>query len=143
MTFRAPLWLVSLLLVALVLAGCSREKEPPALVSATMTDKVHEQTKAPLNPMTSFPSGSTLLYLSALVSNPAKGTVVEARWLYDREGKGNFANVDNTPVTFEKPARQQYVAFSLQAATVFPAGAYKVQILLDGKMVKEVAFTVQ
>lgn len=141
MTVRAPLWLISLLLVALSLTGCS--KEPPSLVSATLTDKVDDVTKAPLNPMTSFPQGSKLLYLSTLVKNPVKGTKVEARWLYDKEGKGNFATIDTSSVPFDDAARQRYVAFSLEAATVFPAGAYKVQVLLNDQLIKEVAFSVQ
>ena len=144
MKFRPPIWLVCLLLCAALTAGCSlsKGKEPASVAAATLTDQVDEKTKAPLRSLTSFPSGSKVIFISALIKNPQTGTKVEAQWFYDKERKGNFLPVDTATVTFDAASRDKYVAYSLQAAETFPDGTYKVQIWLDGKMAKEITFTI-
>jgi hypothetical protein len=142
-TFRAPAWLAGLLLTALLLSGCNLlSKEPPTLASATVTDQVDAKTRAPAREVTTFPKDSKQLYVSALIKNPRQGTKVQAIWQYDRENRGAFAPVDEKEVSFDKESRERYVAFGLTATTTFPAGTYRVQLLLDGTLAKEITFHV-
>lgn len=144
MKLRALCLLVCLLLVAGSTAGCGLfgSKEPASLASVALTDQIDDHTKAPLSNLTEFPAGSTVLYVSALVTAPKKGTAVQAQWWYDRESTGNFTPIDTADVTFPEASREKYVAFSLSAKTTFPPGPYKVKITLDNSQVKELAFTV-
>jgi hypothetical protein len=138
---RPYLLLLSLLLAASLLAGCGLfVSNPPSVGAVTLTDKVDASTKAPLTSLTKFPKESKLMYVSARVENARKGTRVEARWYYDKEGNGHYGVVDTATVTFDVQG-DRYVAFSLAAATTFPAGKYKVEIYLDDKLVKEQPFT--
>lgn len=133
-----------LLIAALAFSGCGLlTKAPPKVTAVTLTDRVDERTRAPLNPVSGFPSGSKLFYATARVENPRQGTKMEARWFYDKEGKGNFLPVSTAQVEFDAGSAERYVAFSLTATTTFPAGAYKVQIYLDGAMVSETPFRVE
>lgn len=130
---------VLLSLAALLLGGCGLTKaDPPSIGSLTVTDRVEEPTKAPGTPLTTFPSQSTHFYASVQVLNPAKKTRVMARWYFDQK------LIDEYEVTFERPG-DRYVAFKLQSETAkpFPPGSYKVEILLDGKLVEQKSFQVQ
>lgn len=138
--FRVPLHLLCLLLAALLLASCS--SPPPSLMSAALTDKVDEQTMAPLNPVTSFPKSAKTLFVSTLVANPKKDTRVEARWFFDKESKGSYLSVDQASVTFDSAGKNRYVAFRLDAVTEFQPGTYKVELYLDDKLTKELTFAV-
>lgn len=138
--------LLCLLLIVTALAayGCGLlSKAPPKVAAVTLTDRVDEVTKAPLNPLTSFPNGSKLFLVTARVENPRKDTKIEARWFYDKEGKGSYLPVDTARVAFDAGSDERYVAFSLAATTTFPSGAYKVQIFLDDAMVSETPFQVE
>jgi hypothetical protein len=131
------------MLTLLPLGGCSVLKSaPPAVVSVTATDQVDAKTMAPVRAVDTFPKDVKLIYASALVTNPVKGTRVEARWGYDKEGTGSFVPVDDKSVDFPAASKQNYVAFSLKPVTTFFPGTYKVEILLDGKTTKELTFKV-
>jgi hypothetical protein len=143
-TFRLPLWLVCLVLAVLTVGcGPGRSSAPASIASVTLTDQVDEVSRAPVRSVTAYPAGAKVMFVSALVKSPQKGTKVEAQWFYDKEGKGTFVPVASSPVTFEEASRDKYVAFKLEATETFPAGAYKVQVSLDGKMAKEIAFKVE
>ena len=144
MKHRYTHWVLCLLLTAGLLGGCGLlTKEPPAVASVTLTDKVDPRTRAAANAVTAFPKGTKVMYTSVQVLRPQKGTKVEAHWHYDQEGKGSFGLVDAAEVVFDTASQDRHVAFSLEATTTFPAGAYKVQVFLDGKAVKELAFSVK
>lgn len=142
---RIPLWLLSLLLVACTLgSGCSRGSgEAPKVNAITLTDRVDDRTKAPITPLARFPKDAKQLYASVQMTAPRQGTKLEARWLYDQSGSGNYLLIASSEVTFDKASRTRYAAFHLVATDTFPSGAYKIQILLDGQMAGETAFTVE
>jgi hypothetical protein len=141
--FRVLLLMLALLLALGLVEGCSAlTGKPPTMGAVALTEKVNEQTKAPLAAVTKFPKGSKLMYVSARVENGRQGTKVEARWFYDKEGKGRFGMVDSKAVTFDVTG-SRYAAFSLEAATTFPSGTYKVEIWLNDKLAREVPFSVE
>jgi hypothetical protein len=139
---RAFFLSMGLLLISLLLMGCSPfQAEPPAIGTVTLTEKIDEHTKAPLGTTVRFPAGSKVIYLSAQVTHPRPGTKLEARWLYDREGSGQFHLIDGTELTF--PAKgDRYAAFRLAAKDAFPSGQYKVELYLEGQKVKELPFPI-
>lgn len=136
---RAPLWLLSLVLAATLMAGCGLlSKGEPSVASVTVTDKVDERTREALRSVTSFPSGPKEFFASVKVLNPRKGTRVKARWLYENRP------VDEYELTFDMTG-DRYVAFNLTTnpGKTFPSGAYKVLVFLDDKQVSETSFTVE
>lgn len=139
MKFRATALLICLAAIVLTL-GCAAVS--PGIVSVTLTDQVEEQTMAPKAPRDSFTTATTMIYAATLVSNPRKGTQVEAQWTFAKDGQGSPVPVDSSSVTFGAASAQNYVAFSLKAVTTFLPGTYKVQILLDGKPARDVTFTI-
>lgn len=143
MKFRASAWLACLLLTLLLLSGCSLlAKDPPSVLSITMTDQVQEGSMEPVGSLDSFPASTKLLYAVALIKSPRQGTKVDAEWTFDQEGTGAFKPVDASSVTFPQAGRQNYVAFSLKAVTAFIPGTYKVTILLDGKPSQDLTFKI-
>ncbi|HWI61117.1 MAG TPA: hypothetical protein VNT75_04750 [Symbiobacteriaceae bacterium] len=140
---RASIPLLVSLLAALLLSGCSLlAKDPPGVGSLTLTDKVQEGSMAPVSQLDAFTSAHKVIYATVLVQNPRKGTQVTARWTFDREGSGTFIAVDESSVTFPQDSTENYVAFSLKAVSAFLPGTYKVEVLLDGKPVREQTFKV-
>ncbi len=139
----AALTLVGALLLATLLAGCSLlSRQPPSVDPIAMTDQVDPKTRAPLRTVEAFPAGTKELFATVRVRNPVKGTKVEARWFYDKEGTGRYHPVESAGVTFQEPG-SRHVAFSLVTRDGFPAGSYKVQVFLDGEMVREKRFRVK
>ena len=80
---------------------------------------------------------SDKFYASVQVSNVIVGTKVEARWYY---GSDEITD-GRTSITNDK-AGSGYLAFSLTVPNGFPAGDYKVEIYLDGKLVNTTPFKV-
>lgn len=141
MKFRASIALLISLLAALLLSGCGLlAKDPPGVGSVTLTDQVQEGSMAPVSTLDSFTTNHKVIYAAALVQNARKGTELEARWTFEREGA--FIPVDSSTVTFPRDGKENYVAFSLKAVTTFMPGTYKVEILLDGKPIREQSFKI-
>ncbi len=131
--------LLFLALGANLLAGCSLyTKEPPAIGSLTVTDKVNERTKEPIGAVSNFPPKPLQFFASAKILNPRKGTRVQARWYYEDK------LVDEADVQFEATG-DRYVAFNLIAAQnkPFPSGQYQVRLFLDGKPQQQLDFKVE
>lgn len=132
---------ILLVLIAIgLISGCGLfRREPAAIDSLTLTDQVDERTKQAVRPLNGFPATATQFFASVKVLNAGKGTKVTARWLY--EGK----LVDEWPLVFQDADGDRFVAFNLvhRDSQPFPPGSYRVEILLDGKLVKQQDFNVQ
>lgn len=142
---RQRFWvlMLSLCLAMLAAAGCGGANSgPPRVVSLALTTQIDPTTKAPQDAVEQFPQNTKVMYVSVRIDNPRKGTEVEAKWYYDSQGKGQFGLVDSSKVTFPD-GKKRYAAFSLTAADQFPAGSYKVAILVDGQVAQEKVFIVR
>jgi len=124
--------------MALLLSGCGLvSSDPPAIGSLTLTNQVDEHTKAATTPLTTFPAQTSQFYASVHVLNPIKQTKVMARWYYDQK------LVDEYELAFDVKG-DRYVAFQLtsSAGKPFPAGSYKIEVLLDGQLAQQQEFRV-
>lgn len=131
--------ILAVALGANLVAGCSLlTKEPPAIGSLTVTDKVNERTREPIGAVSNFAPKPLQFFASAKVLNPRKGTRVQARWYYEDK------LVDESDVQFEATG-DRYVAFNLVAAQdkPFPSGQYQVRLFLDGKPQQQLDFKVE
>jgi len=135
--------MLSLCLAMLAAAGCGGANSgPPRVVSLALATQIDPTTKAPQNTVERFPLNTKVMYVTVQIENPRKGTEVEGKWYYDSQGRGHFGLVDSSKVTFPD-RKKRYVAFSLRAADQFPAGSYKVAILVDGQVAQEKLFEVR
>ncbi|MDE3087882.1 MAG: hypothetical protein KGJ80_00665 [Chloroflexota bacterium] len=129
------LLLVLLVLVVLpTLVSCG-PPPPPSVDGVTLATAVDSDKKAVGSTTTFAPTDK--FYASAQVSNVIVGTKVEARWYFgsDEISQGR------TSITADK-AGSGYYAFSLSSTSPFPVGDFKVEIYLDGNLVKTVSFKV-
>jgi hypothetical protein len=128
-----------LTVMALLLTGCGLVKsDPPAIGSLTLTDRIDEHTKAATSPRDGFPAQTGQFFASVQVLNPVKQTKVMARWYFDQK------LIDEYELTFDVTG-DRYVAFQLTSAAdkPFPSGPYKVEVLLDGRLVEQKEFRVE
>ncbi len=137
---RIKLNLGGLLLVLLVLVLASAlvacgPPPPPSIDGVTLATSVDSSFKA-VDVVTSF-KPTDKFYASVQVSNVIVGTKVEARWYF---GADEITG-GRTSITSDK-AGSGYYSFSLTNASPFPVGDYKVEIYLDGTLIKTVSFKV-
>lgn len=128
-----------LTVVTLLLTGCGLvNSDPPAIGSLTLTDRIDEHTKAATSPRDGFNAQTSQFYASVKVLNPVQQTKVMARWYYDQK------LVDEYELAFDVKG-DRYVAFQLTSAAgkPFPAGPYKIEVLLDGTLVEQKEFRVE
>jgi len=130
-----------LLLVLLVLGAVSAlvscgPPPPPSVDGITLATSVDSSFKAVGSTTTFKPSDK--FYASVQVSNILVGRKVEARWYL---GSDEITS-GRTSITADKEG-SGYYAFSLSVPDGFPEGDYKVEIYLDGTMVKTMAFNVK
>jgi len=125
--------LVLVLAVALVSCG---PPPPPSVDGVTLAKSVDSSYKA-VDPTTTF-APTDKFFASTQVSNLIVGSKVESRWYFGADE----INGGRTSITSDK-AGSGYLSFSLSNTTPFPAGDYKVEIYLDGALVKTVPFNVK
>lgn len=143
MRYRVPLWLCAMLLVGALASGCgSLSGGPPVIASLTLTDAVDGHSREPLRALTGFGADTRQMIASVRVERAREGTRVEARWYFDAQSNGSFTLVDTAEVVLDRRGARQ-VAFSLRPASRFPAGAYKVELRLDGALAAETTFRVE
>ncbi len=130
------LLLVLLVLAVLPLLVSCGPPPPPSVDGVTMATSVDSDYKA-VGATTTF-KPTDKFYASTQVSNIIVGTKIESRWYFgsDEITQGRSA------ITSDK-AGSGYYAFSLSSSSAFPQGDYKVEIYLDGTLVKTISFKVQ
>ncbi len=110
-------------------------RSPPSVDGVTLATAVDSNFKAVGSTTTFAPTDK--FYASAQVSNVIVGTKVEARWYFGTDE----VTQGRTSITSDKTG-SGYYSFSLSNASPFPVGDYKVEIYLDGALVKTVSFKV-
>ena len=128
--------LVLLVLVAVTALVSCGPPPPPSVDNVTLATSVDSSFK-PIGSVTAF-APTDKFYASAQVSNLVVGTKVEARWYLGTDE----ITQGRTVLTADK-AGSGYNSFSLSNSSAFPVGDYKVEIYLDGTLVKTVPFKVQ
>lgn len=132
------------LLLAIPLIGCQGEVSftTASLSKATMAESVNETTMEPIEKTTVFTPDVPVMYCTVKLSNAPSDTEVKAEWIYvegEAEGVTDYLIYEDT-ITIEGT---RYLGFSLTSDTLWPRGAYKVVLYVDGEESLSVPFTVE
>jgi hypothetical protein len=144
-------WL-SLLAVAVALAAvfaaCKKPAPPaitvepvPAAVAPAVTAHVEMGTAIDAGnkiaaPAASFKPADTI-YASVMTHGEVGGKALSARWTYGASGQLVSESVQNVA-----PGAMAYTEFHISRPDGFPAGEYKIEVSLDGKVVASQSFSV-
>lgn len=142
---------VACVLGALVLgAGCKKQQPPPAAppppvnperavtgvkVTEVQLGKALGADKSVTEPLTSFAPKDTI-FASVVTEGSATAAELTARWSFQ---DGQMVNETKRSIA---PGAKEVTEFSIQKPDGWPAGTYKVEILLDGKPADSKTFTV-
>jgi hypothetical protein len=142
--------LLILTLVALsFIAGCKKKEEPtatntttinttetPAVAALTMASKV-DGNNNPQNSTSTFAKSDTI-WVVADITGTSSGTPVEARWYHTSSNQQINANTVNTT---SDGARR--LPFFISTPNEWATGDYRVDILINGNVMKSSTFQVQ
>jgi hypothetical protein len=131
-------------------AGCKKQQPPPtappppvnperAVVGVKVTEvqlgKALGADKRVTEPLTSFAPKDTI-FASVVTEGSATAAELTARWTFQ---DGQLVNETKRSIA---PGAKEVTEFSIQKPDGWPAGTYKVEILLDGKPADSKSFTV-
>lgn len=130
-------------------AGCSKKEEPtttntttinttetPAVAALTMASKV-DGGNNPTNSTTTFSKTDTIWAVADLTGT-AVGTPVEAHWFHTTSNQQINANTVTTT-----SAGEHRLPFFISKPDGWPTGDYRVDILINGSVMKSSTFQVQ
>lgn len=140
-----------LLLVALVVAGCSllnqnasrssggATSEGAVLGQIVTADQIDPATNAPVNTSTTFSTEQPVIYAVVQAQRIEPGTSMFARW--SRDGQ---PFEDSEPIKASQLYENRYVEFHLESTRQqIDPGNYTVQIFVDGNPSQQTSFTVR
>lgn len=146
------LWLTALLVLVPALGACNRDAEPEVQATPPAMETVTDQLAVTgvdlgnaigadmriTDPSTvdEFRPADTI-YASVATTGTASGATLTARWTY-QDGQ----LVDETSQTVS-PSAPAVTEFHIAKPDGFPAGGYKVEILLNGASVQSKDFVVK
>ena len=134
------------LLLAIPLIGCQGEvgftATTASLSEATMAKGIDETTNKPIDKTQVFTPDAPEFFCSAKLSNAPSDTEIKAEWIYvqgEAEGVTDYLIYEDTVTT----EGTRYLGFSLTSDTLWPRGAYKAVLYVDGEESLSVPFTVE
>lgn len=133
---KFSVWLAVLALVISTLA-CSFGGGEPALTNPRLATDSEGQ-----NPTTVY-SPSDVFYAVADLSNIESGSVVQAKWYLVSAEEYEAGEIGSSVLTIEDQKLFNYVSFELTGVESWPAGAYRVELYLNGALAHTLDFTVQ
>lgn len=103
---------------------------PDGLIKEAVTARELSEAYFPTQPTDVFPTGVAYVFAPVYVSGQPEGTVFAAQWYQHLEG-GNREPIS----AFELPFDQEgWIGFSLNLPEGIPAGAYSVDLSVDGNI---------
>ena len=120
------------LILVVTLAGC--RPSAPLVVTNVQVGRSLNSDDSVGNLTTRFKPDDTI-YVSALTETPGTSTIT-ARWFY----QGTLVNESSRDVSYNNEGATE---FHLINTNGFPAGSYRVDILVDGQQVESRTFTVE
>jgi hypothetical protein len=118
-------------LVALLGAGCSRG---PLKVTAIQLGRALNSDRSIATHVTRFKPDEAV-YVAVLTDGPGSGDIM-ARWTFG----GHVISEETKNVSYTQGAATE---FHITYAGGFPPGAYKFEILIDGKSIEARAFRIE
>ena len=137
------LLVVTIAAAALALPACQKREKPapastaaaPAVVGAELGNAV-QSNKRVTQPMTTF-SPTDTIYVAIMTEGNKPAANLTARWTYE---DGQLVDESSQTIVMAGPATTE---FHIMKPGGWPAGMYKVEILLDGTAARAVGFTVR
>lgn len=140
--------LILSMVVLTFVAGCKKKEEPtattttintratPAVTTLTMASKV-DGGNNPANSTTTFAKTDTIWAVADLTGT-ATGTPVESRWFHTTSNQQINSNTVTTT-----SAGEHRLPFFISKPDGWPTGDYRVDILINGSVMKSSTFQVQ
>ena len=134
--------LVTWLLLAGIFAGCSFSISTANIAQAVLAKDVKGDTFEPVEPTSTFPSDQAVIHLVVTVANAPSDTKVKTVWTAVDVGDAAPANtkIDEAELTMDASGNAHFT-LSLPNSGVWPAGKYKVEIYLNGKLNRTLEYT--
>ena len=134
--------LVTWLLLAGIAAGCSFSFSTANVTQAVLAKDVKGDTFEPVEPTSTFPSDQAVIHLVVTVANAPSDTKVKTVWTVVDVGDAAPANtkIDEAELTMDASGNAHFT-LSLPNSGVWPAGKYKVEIYLNGKLNRTLEYT--
>ena len=127
--------MVAVVSMAYLAVGCAIG--PASIDDVVVAESLDEAFK-PVNPVDSYPAGTTLFSISAKVSNLKVENKLTLKWFYKDTGE-QVKVIEYVP---DKPG-SGYVGFTLDLPEGFPVGAYYAEAYLDEQLIKTVEWSVK
>jgi hypothetical protein len=133
-----------LVLVFLVLAGCSASFSTAKISSAVLAKDVKADSYDPVDPTTVFGTDQAVIHLVVALKNVPSDTKLKAAWTAVDVGDAAPAGtvIDQTEYTANGSGNVDFT-LSQPSSGVWPVGKYKVDIYLDGKLDQTLEFAIQ
>jgi len=133
-----PTLLPVLLVGIMFAAGC--QFSTAHFSEVTLSKSVDAKTKEPLERTTVYSRHNSTFHCSVKMANTPSDTKVKAVWWFDPSGSEKQL-VDSTEILVSQDA---WVDFTLANSTNgFPYGAYTVDLFINGKLEKQMPFSVK
>ena len=134
--------LITWLLLAGIAAGCSFSISTANIAQAVLAKDVKGDTFEPVDPTSTFPTDQAVINLVVTVANAPSDTKVKTVWTAVDVGDAAPANtkIDEAELTMDASGNAHFT-LSLPNSGVWPAGKYKVEIYLNGKLNRTLEYT--
>ncbi|MDX9757571.1 MAG: hypothetical protein RBU27_00265 [Bacteroidota bacterium] len=112
---------------------------PDGVIKEAVTASALSAIQFPVQPTKTFAKGTAEVFAPIYVSGHPEGTVFAARW-YRHVDDGQRAQISSYELT---TGREGWIGFSLNLPQGIPAGAYSVDVLVDGTVEHTLEFSAQ
>jgi hypothetical protein len=133
--FKLGIAVVAAVCIAYLAVGCA---VGPASIDDVIVAESLDAAYKPVNPVDSYPAGTTLFSISVKVSNLKTENKLTVKWFYKDTGE----QVNVTEYVPDKPG-SGYIGFTLELPEGFPVGTYYTEAYLDGQLIKTVEWSVK
>ena len=128
--------LLLLLPTLMLFAGCKRSATSGQVVDLSLTDRI-DASGRPVRVLRSFSVSTDKIYAVAVVSGAGAGERVQARWYLGAD------LVQESPAVPLPDGAARYVNFTLfRRGPNFPAGSFRVEVLLNDRSLRSADFIV-
>lgn len=135
------LGVVAIIFVALVAFSLVKDEDisysSANISQSCMASQIDPDTFEPLDSISVFTQEDTILYATAYIENAPEGTSASSVWYYLPTGETMSSESD---VVIDSDG---WIEFDLSNDAGFPAGDYKVEILLNNEIAKTLTFTIE
>ncbi|MFA6233093.1 MAG: hypothetical protein WC824_02740 [Bacteroidota bacterium] len=112
---------------------------PDGIIKEAVVARALSDSYFPTEPANTFPAGVAYVYAPIYVSGQPEGTVFTASWYQHVQG-GDRSLITSYDINFDQ---EGWIGFSLNLPQGIPAGAYSVDILMNGEVAHTLEFSAE